>query len=212
MIGLTGSIAAGKSLVARMLEDMGGRVIDSDRLQRVVTARGRIAFQRIVEVFGEGILDGKGRIDRKALGGVVFRDRKKKRVLESITHTEIIKAADRRIRNVARREFKPVFLEAALLIEAGWHHFLDGVVVVVTDESLQAERMKKTREMSDEEIRLRLKAQMSSKQKAAAADWIIDNYGTKSQVRVRVRKVLGRIRKSKVYAIKKKNWKPAVKR
>ena len=211
VIGLTGSIASGKSLAARMLEDMGARVIDADRLQRVVTARGRVAFRMIVEAFGEGILDGKGRIDRAALGGLVFRDREKKRILESITHAEIMKAADRRIRRVAAREFKPLFLEAALLIEAGLHHFLDGLVVVVADESVQAGRMKKNRKMSDEEIRLRLKAQMSSKRKAGAADWLIDNNGTKSRLRARVGKVLGEIRKSRVYTIKKKNWKPAIK-
>jgi dephospho-CoA kinase len=206
VFGLTGSIASGKSAAARLFKRLGAQVVDADRLLRTVTARGSPAYRRIVSAFGEGVLDSRGRIDRTVLGEIVFRDREKRALLEAVTHDEIMKAADRRIRRVSKRRFVPVLLEAALLVESGIHRMLDGLVVVTCDETTQAGRLRETRKMSEEQIGLRLRAQMSHGEKAGAAGWIIRNDGTLEDLRAGVEKVFRAIRKSDIYLAKKSKW------
>jgi len=206
VIGLTGSIASGKSVAARFFKRLGAQVVDADRLLRTVTARGRPAYRKIVAAFGEGILDSRGRIDRAVLGEIVFADGEKRALLETITHGEIMLAADRRIRRAAGRRFVPLFLEAALLVESGLDRMLDGLVVVACAPAVQAARLREMRKMSEEQIELRLRAQMPPQEKAGAADWVIRNDGTLEALGARVQKVFREIKKSAAYLAKKKTW------
>ena len=206
MLGLTGSIGSGKSEVGRILASRGAVVIDADRLLRQVTRKGRPAYAEIVKHFGRRVLDGRGAISRRKLGAEVFGDAGRRRLLESITHGEIMREADRRIRREAGRGFRPLVLEAALLVETGLHALLDGLIVVVCREPVLAQRLERERGMSPDEIRRRLEAQMPAEKKAAAADWVIENNGTLEDLGRRTAEVLERIEKSPAYIEKKKSW------
>jgi dephospho-CoA kinase len=206
VLGLTGSIGSGKSEVGRILAGLGGVVIDADRLSRLVVRKGRPAYREIVQRFGTRVLDGRGAISRRKLGAEVFGDARKRALLESITHGEIMKEADGRIRCAEGRGFRPVFLEAALLVETGLHALLDGLIVVVCDEHVQVRRLRRHRGMSLDEIKRRMEAQMPSSKKAGAADWVIDNSGDLHALRRRTAEIWKLIEKSPPYLEKKRAW------
>ena len=206
VLGLTGSIGSGKSEVGRILAGLGGVVIDADGLLRRVIRKGRPAYREIVQRFGVCVLDGRGAISRRKLGAEVFGDAGKRALLESITHGEIRMEADRRIRRAASREFRPAFLEAALLVETGLHAVLDGLIVVVCDEEAQVKRLQQNRGMSLGEIRRRMEAQMPPAQKAETADWVIENHGDLHELRRRTAEVWKLIEKSRPYLEKKRAW------
>lgn len=207
MLGLTGSIGSGKSEVGRNLAGLGAVVVDADRLLRQVTRKGRPAYEQVVEHFGRRVLDGRGAINRRKLGAEVFGDAGRRTLLESITHGAIMREADRRIRREAGRGFRPLFLEAALLVETGLHALLDGLIVVVCDEKILVQRLMQVRGMSRAEIGRRLEAQMPAEKKAAAADWVIENNGSLEELGRRTAEVLELVEKSPAYLEKKKFWK-----
>ena len=98
LIGLTGNIAVGKSVVRRMLGDLGAATIDADQVAHQVILRGTSTYEMIIAEFGEGILDDDGEIDRRALGKIVFADPARLRTLESITHPAVRRRIDQQIR------------------------------------------------------------------------------------------------------------------
>jgi dephospho-CoA kinase len=209
VLGLTGSIASGKSEAGRIFAALGAEVIDADGLLREVTRRGRPAHREIVRRFGRGVLTAAGGISRRKLAAEVFGDPGKRAALEAITHRRIMKAADARIRRIGARRFVPVFLEAALLVETGLYRMLDGLVVVVCDRRLQVERLRESRGLGEDQIRLRLDAQMPWRAKARAADWIVENNADLHALRAAVEAVMARILRSAPYLAKRKAWRPA---
>jgi dephospho-CoA kinase len=206
VLGLTGSIGSGKTEVGRILAGLGGLVIDADGLLRQVIRKGRPAYREIVKHFGAAVLDGRGAVSRRKLGAEVFEASGKRALLESITHGEIMREADRRIRRAAGRGFRPAFLEAALLVETGLHAVLDGLIVVVCDEDVQVKRLQHSRGMSLEDISRRMGAQMPPSKKAEAADWVIENRGDLHELRRRTAEVWKLIEKSRPYLEKKRAW------
>jgi dephospho-CoA kinase len=189
LIGLTGGIAAGKSTVARIFAELGAPVIDADALSREVTAPGTAAFQRIVESFGDGVLDPDGRIDRRALGRLVFSDEEARRRLEDITHPAIIAAARDRVAALGRQGHRVVLYEAALLVEAGRHRDMDRLVVVAADDEQRVSRLMRRSGLTREEAAARLAAQLPQERKVELADHVIDNSGSLEQTRARVEEV-----------------------
>lgn len=209
VLGLTGSIASGKSEAGRVFSALGAEVIDADGLLRDVTRRGGPAHREIVRRFGRGVLNARGGIDRKKLAAEVFEDPGKRAALEAITHGRIMEAADARIRRIGSRRFVPVFIEAALLVETGLYRMLDGLVVVVCDRRLQVERLRESRDLGEDEIRRRIGAQMPWRAKARAADWIIENNADLRALGAAAGAVMARIRRSAPYRAKRKSWRPA---
>ena len=131
LVGLTGSIATGKSTVSRMFAHLGARVIDADLLAREVVMPGQAAFTRIVEEFGSQVVQGDGSLDRKALGALVFGDPAKRKRLEEITHPAIGARQQRMLSALDEELFEGVVLwDAALLFEGGGAAKMDRVVVV----------------------------------------------------------------------------------
>jgi dephospho-CoA kinase len=189
LIGLTGGIAVGKTTVARIFAELGAPVIDADALAREVTAPGTEVLERIVEAFGEGVLDSGGRLDRKALGRIVFSDVEARRRLEAITHPAIIAAAGERVDALGRQGHRVVLYEAALLIEAGRHRDMDSLIVVVADDEQRVSRLMQRNELSREEAVARLAAQLPQERKVELADHVIDNSGSLEQTRARVEEV-----------------------
>ncbi len=178
-VGLTGSIASGKSTVAKRLKDRGIPVIDLDKVGHEVLRRRHEAFEPVVAEFGESILGPDGEIDRKKLGAVVFHDPVSRERLNRIMHPKIRAEEARRVLAMAEDGVKAVVTEAALLIETGQKERFDCFVVVGCDPVVQVARLMKRDGSTVEEAKSRIDAQLSFEQKKAEADWVIDTSGLK---------------------------------
>ncbi|ALX48333.1 dephospho-CoA kinase [Lentibacillus amyloliquefaciens] len=179
VIGLTGSIASGKSTVSLMFDDFNIPVIDADKISREVVMPGEKAYEQIVETFGEGVLYDDKSLDRKKLGAIVFENEEKRQQLNNIVHPAVReKMIERRDAFAASGE-KSVVLDIPLLFESKLTHFVDKTVVVYVDEGVQLERLMERDGYSEEEAYQRINAQMPVKEKAALADAVIDNNDSK---------------------------------
>ena len=186
-VGLTGGIAAGKSLAARTLQELGALVIDSDALAREVVEPGTDGLAAVVDAFGSGMLDGEGRLDRPALAAVVFSDADKRNTLNSIVHPRV------RARAAELEEQAPagtvVVHDIPLLVETGQHRNFDFVLVIDAPEEERIRRMAADRGMSEEAARARIAAQAGTAERAAAADVVLVNDGTAEQLVAAVRQL-----------------------
>ncbi|MBX7186961.1 MAG: dephospho-CoA kinase [Vicinamibacteria bacterium] len=178
-VGITGSIASGKSTVARRLKDRGIPVIDLDKVGHEVLRKRHEAFEPVVAAFGEGILGDDGEIDRKKLGAVVFADPAARERLNAIMHPRIRDEEARRIAAMAEAGETAVATEAALLIESGQKQRFDFFVVVGCAPEIQIARLMKRDHCSEEEAKRRIASQLSFEEKKAHADWVIDTSGEK---------------------------------
>jgi dephospho-CoA kinase len=183
LIGLTGNIATGKSLVADILRDLGATVIDADVLVHELERRGTPTHAAIVAAFGPGILDRAGEIDRPALGVIVFTDPKKLRLLESIVHPAVALESQRRIEAALARI---IVYEAIKLLEAGRAEMCDAVWVVTAPPDRQLERLMRDRQLSEAEARRRIDAQPPQRDKIKHATVVIDNRGSVAETRRQV--------------------------
>jgi len=190
LVGLTGSIATGKSTVSRMFAHLGARVIDADLLSREVAMPGQAAYARIVEEFGPQVVQEDGALDRKALGAIVFADPTRRKRLEEITHPAI-GARQQRILSVLDEEaFEGVVLwDAALLFESGGVAKMDRVVVVFADPETEVRRLMERDGLHEADARARIASQMPIAEKAKLADHVIDNSGTREETERQVRAV-----------------------
>src|SRR2546425_8640649 len=131
LVGLTGGIATGKSTVATMFRGLGAVIIDADVLAREVVEPGQPALAEVVREFGPRMITADGRLDRKALGGIVFADAERRRRLEAITHPRIREVFERRLHDLAEQEFRGVVVfDAPVMIESGNYKNMDRLVVV----------------------------------------------------------------------------------
>lgn len=174
LIGLTGNIATGKSTVARMLSDLGATVIDADALVHDLQRPGTPTHAAIVAAFGRGILDPAGRIDRPALGAIVFADPARLRVLESIVHPAVALASQQRLTAATT---PVVVYEAIKLIEAGRAAMCQALWVVTARPEVQRQRLMDKRGLSEADARQRISAQPPPADKLRYATVIIDNGG-----------------------------------
>ena len=190
LVGLTGSIATGKSTVSAMFAHQGARVIDADLLSREVVMPGQPAYARILEEFGSQIFQDDGSLDRKALGAIVFADPARRKRLEEITHPAI-GARQQRILSVLDEEgFEGIVLwDAALLFETGGVSKMDKVVVVVADPETERRRLMARDGLAEADARARIASQMPIAEKALLADHVIDNSGTREETERQVRAV-----------------------
>ncbi|RME91568.1 MAG: dephospho-CoA kinase [Anaerolineae bacterium] len=175
VIGLTGNIATGKSVVRRMLEHLGAYTIDADALAHRAIAKGAPGYQPVVDTFGKWVLDTEGNIDRTKLGRLAFADPEALKQLETIIHPLVQQAVDLL---VARARQPIVVIEAIKLLETDLREACDVIWVTDAPPEVQIERLMRKRGMSREEARRRVEAQTSQKEKVAAADVIIYNNGS----------------------------------
>jgi len=193
VIGLTGGIASGKSTVSAKLKELGAAVIDVDIVAREVVSKGEIAYNRIVQCFGEGILLPSGQINRKRLGGVVFSDKEKLALLNSITHPEIISRVKDRIRELKAEGRKVIVVDAAILIEMGLHKYVDSVWVVAVDRETQIKRLIERDKFDYRESENRVNSQFSNEIRRKYADVIIDNNKSVEEVGKRLEELWNNI-------------------
>lgn len=192
-VGLTGGIECGKSTVAALLREFGCHVLEADKLAHQLMEPGQPAYQDILRDFGKQILHADGRIDRGALGERVFRDPKELKRLNEIVHPRVIQEQDRQLAAWEREGVRVAVVEAALLIEAGYHKRVDRLVVVWCWPEQQRERLQ-ARRLTPEQIEQRIAAQMSLEEKRHLADDEIDCSGTLEATRKQVEELAGRLR------------------
>ena len=181
LVGLTGGLASGKSTLASLLARRGAIVVDADELSRRAVAPGTPGLARIVDTFGREVLDASGSLDRAALAAVVFADREKRRVLESIVHPEVFRLLGRVVNGYRATDTVVVF-DAPLIVETGFHEACDLVVVVSSPLEAQVARVVRTREMSEDEARKRIASQAPPAERERHADIVIRNDGTLDQL------------------------------
>ena len=176
LVGLTGGIGSGKSTVARLLEKRGAVVFDADLLAREAVEPGTPGHAAVIERFGADVLAPGGELDREALASIVFADPSARRDLEEIVHPEV-----RRLfaegSEAYRDTDRVVVFSAPLLVETGMHTAFEILVVVSATVATQIERLMRQRGMSEASIRGRIDAQAPLEDKAAVADFLVDNEG-----------------------------------
>jgi len=187
ILGVTGSIASGKSLVTEIFRSLGALVVSADELAREAVRPGSETLQRLVGKFGREILQTDGALDRKALAERIFTDAGAREALNRITHPAIAALAEKRLQELSQQTERLIVYEAPLLFEAGAEKRVDAVLVVRIDERLQVERLMRRDGLSEAQARARIVAQMPQAEKVARADYVIDNSGppeaTSEQVR-----------------------------
>ncbi len=174
-VGLTGSIATGKSFVSKVLAELGCHLIDADETAREVVMPGSPALQRVAAEFGSEMLSDDGTLDRAKLGAVVFADAARLKVLNAILHPYIIAKQDECLRE--REAVDPdgiAVVDAALMIESGGYKRFDKLIVVHCDGEVQLQRLMTRNNLSREEAARRIGAQMPQDEKVKFADYLID--------------------------------------
>lgn len=174
VIGLTGNIASGKSLVRNILENLGAFSIDTDSLGHRVLLKDGSGFQRAVQAFGDGILKTDGNINRSSLAAIVFNDSAALSRLESIIHPPVFQAVDLLI----KRAIQPVVvLESIALLETDLKSKCDEIWVVTSSREVRLERLVEQRGLSQSEAAMRIDTQSPQEEKPAKADVVIQNDG-----------------------------------
>jgi len=175
VIGLTGNIATGKSVVRKMLEHLGAYSIDADSLANRAMAKGAPAYQQVVDIFGSWILDTNREINRKKLGQLVFGAPDALKQLEEIVHPYVGQAIDLLVK---RSKHDVIVIEAIKLLEGDLASKCDSIWVSDASKSLQLRRLIENRKLSEADAKQRIQAQGAQKDKIKAADIVIGNTGS----------------------------------
>lgn len=199
LVGLTGGIASGKSVVAARMAEHGAVVVDADRIAREVVEPGTPALARIAEEFGPGVLAADGSLDRAALGAIVFADQDRLAVLNGITHPAVRELSHRRFAEAAEADPDAIVVyDVPLLTEARGGDEFDVVVVVSAPEEVRIERMVSLRGMSRAEAERRIRSQAPEGDRRALADILIESGGTLEQTLARTDEVWRELRQRAV--------------
>jgi len=186
-MGLTGGIASGKSTVATMLAGHGAAIIDADRLAREVVAPGRPELAAVAAEFGPEVLQADGRLDRAALGRLVFADVQARRRLEAITHPGVRELMGRRIAEAVATSGAPlVVADIPLLFEGALEQQFAGVLLVAATPETQLRRLRERDGLDEVAAQQRLAAQLPMADKRRRAQWTIDNDGPLEATRAAV--------------------------
>lgn len=183
-VGLTGGVASGKSAVATKLAELGAVVIDADALSREVVAPGTPGLNAIKNTFGPDILLPDSSLDRKALGAIVFSDEEQRLKLNNIVHP-LVREAAAKLRSQAPVNAL-VVEDIPLLVESSRADRFDAVIVVQAPHDERIRRMIQDRGWSEEEAKSRMAAQATDEQRAAVADYVLDNSGTLDELQAQV--------------------------
>jgi len=177
-IGLTGGIGAGKSAASAYIGRLGIPVLDADRAAREVVEPQTKGYEQIVQAFGSGILLDDGTLNRKKLGQVVFSDSARRETLNAIVHPLVEQWFEGALCALAQKQTPLVVLDVPLLIECGWHEFVDEVWLVAADDEKRIERIEQRDGCTEQEALARISSQLSQAEKKRYATRILDNNGT----------------------------------
>ena len=191
MVGLTGGIVSGKSTVSEMFRQLGAQVIDADQIAHTIVSPGEKAWHSIVEYFGKEILIKNQQINRKKLAKIVFADKKKLEMLNSITHPEILAVINRRICQLKSNYNQDLIciIDAPLLFEANLAGRMDKIIVVFISQEEQTKRLLLRDNFTEEEALRRIQSQIPLTSKLSWADYVIDNSFSREQTKKQVEQV-----------------------
>ena len=194
-VGLTGSIAVGKSHVLSIFRELGCHTIDADRIAREVVTPDSEGLKLVVEDFGKEVLRPDSSLDRQKLGAIVFADEAKRLQLNSILHPLIIAAQDEQIRQIEQSDPKGIaIIDAALMIESGGYQRMNKLIVVYCEPEIQLQRLMSRDGLSRETAETRIAAQMPQDEKKTFADFLINTSGDHRQTRAQVEDVYRELR------------------
>lgn len=186
-VGLTGGVGSGKSSVAEILRELGATIIDGDVLAREVVEKGTPGLDQVVAAFGPDVLTADGDLDRPGLGAIVFNDPERRKVLESIVHPLVFERYAEL--EAATGPDDLVVHDIPLLAESGRAEGFDAVLVVDVPDEVRIERVVRDRGWTREDAESRIASQATRQQRLAIATHVIDNAGTREQLRERVEQV-----------------------
>jgi dephospho-CoA kinase len=192
--GLTGSIGSGKTTVGHLLAARGIPVVYADQMAREVVEPGQPALREIASRF-PGVLRPDGSLDRKALAARVFADPGERGALERILHPRIAEKVAARMAALASAGHGAAVYEAALIVENGLQRGLDGLIVVTAPPGAQIARLRARDNMTEEEARARIAAQLSPSEKESQATVVIENAGPESDLTAQVDRLVERMRR-----------------
>ena len=197
LVGLTGGIASGKSVVTQVLRGLGAHVIDADKIVHDLLSNGQDAHREVVEHFGPSVVAIDGTVDRRKLGEIVFSDPGQRAWLNQCIHPRVFEAYQRQVKVIAERDPRSiVVMDAALLIETGYHTKMDQIVVVYAREQDQLRRLMDRDRLTEAQAQARIRSQMPLEEKRTFADHVIDNTGTREDTEQQARAVFEKLKEA----------------
>jgi dephospho-CoA kinase len=197
IVGLTGGVASGKSVVSQVWKEEGAYLIDADRIAREVVQPRTPAWKAVVKAFGKEILQEDGSIHRKKLATRVFSNPVERELLNRILHPRIKREIDRRIKGIGKKgPTAIVVIDAALLVETGYYRDVDKVVVVTSTKKQQIERLRRREQMPQKMARGIIDSQISGEKRIKVADIIIRNEGSRKKTERKAKEVFEELKKA----------------
>ncbi|KKB43317.1 dephospho-CoA kinase [Bacillus thermotolerans] len=190
IIGLTGSIASGKSTVSRLLQELGYTIVDADVAARKVVEPGQPALQQIAEAFGEGILLPDGSLDRAKLGERIFNNEEERKKLNSIIHPAVRQFMKDEKEAAIEAGKQTIIMDIPLLYESKLTWMVGKVIVVYVDKDTQLQRLMARNQLDEDAAKARIASQLPLAEKAAQADAVIDNNGTIEETKEQLLRIL----------------------
>jgi dephospho-CoA kinase len=194
-VGLTGSIAVGKSYICEILRELGAFVLDADQTAREVVKPETIGLCRIVEHFGAEVLQPSGELDRVKLGAIVFGNERKRQLLNSIVHPLVVEAQNMWLNECEKQEPHGIaVIDAALMIESGSYQRFNKIIVVWCEPAIQLQRLMLRNNLSEAEASRRINAQMPQEEKKRYADFLIDTSNGFKAARQQTVEIFGQLK------------------
>lgn len=190
IIGLTGSIASGKSTVAKMIQSYNLPIVDADQVARQVVEPGSPTLLKIAEVFGQDVISEDGTMNRAKVGNLIFHDETKRQQLNAIIHPAIREEMIRQRDEFISYGEKNVFMDIPLLFESKLEHFVEKIIVVSVTEDVQLERLMERNGLTEEEAKARIATQIPVKDKEALADAVIYNNSSLEDTAIQLQNIL----------------------
>ncbi|WP_339254919.1 dephospho-CoA kinase [Sporosarcina sp. FSL W8-0480] len=175
IIGLTGSIATGKSTVSRMLKEKGYPIVDADEISRQVVEPGSIVLEKIADAFGKEVIDQNGGLNREKLGSLIFNDQLKREKLNAIMHPAVRQEMIRQKESWLEKGFNTVIMDIPLLFESKLQSYVEKIIVVSATPSIQRDRLMARNNLTGEEADARINSQLPISEKEKGADAVINN-------------------------------------
>jgi dephospho-CoA kinase len=193
--GLTGGIASGKSLVARIFKDLGAHVIDADKIVHELLEPDQPTWLEVIEYFGKDIQRPDSTIDRRKLGELVFNDDAKRTWLNSCIHPKVFHAFSAGVKHICERQPDAVVVfDAVLLFETGYNRNMGRTIVVYAEEEQQIERLAMRNNFTREHALARIRSQMPLAEKCGLADYVIDNTGSREHTEIQAKEIYNKLK------------------
>ncbi|MGB9627020.1 MAG: dephospho-CoA kinase [Thermodesulfobacteriota bacterium] len=204
IVGLTGGVGSGKTVVSQTLKEEGAYLIDADQIARELVRPNTPTWNELIQIFGKEILKEDGSIDRKRLAQRVFSNPKERNLLNQMIHPRIKEEINRRKEEIIKKDPKAIIIiDGALLVELGEHREMDRVIVVFAPDDQRIERVRRRDGMSEEEAKRVISSQMPQEEKLKVADFVIRNEGSLEETRQKAKELFRELKRIELGLIKR---------